>query len=186
MSDEPPKENLVPEGSATPENLSEVNKVLLHQLDAMIPRDNKEGFGRFVYMGKSENTPLFEFSMQRGLKKGVHSIEIHPHADSATDKMQRIFVTSKGEFPESFVDKNGVTRRAHIKYELDDTGKGQKIVHVYETLGQMLGVGRELPVSELDLKEGEDLYFPETLGQGDYRQLQSYLALFTTGQLKVT
>lgn len=186
MSDEPPKENLVPEGGATPENLSEVNKVLLHQLDAMIPGDDKEGSGLFVYMDKSESTPLFEFSMQRGSKKGIHSIEIHPHTESATDNMQRIFTTSKGEFPEAFVDKNGVTRRVHIKYELDDTGKGQKIVQVYETIGQMLGVGPELPVSDFDLKKGEDLYFPEPLSQGDYRQLQSYLVLFTTGQLKVT
>lgn len=186
MPDELPKEVPIPEVSAPSEDLSEVNKTLMHQLDGMIPGQDKEGSGRFIYMDQSEKTPLFEFSLLRGYRNGVHSVEILPHSESSSNNLQRRFVTSKGVFPESFIDKNGKSRRLYIKYQLDDTGKGQKIVKIYETMATKLGEGQELPTSDADLVEGEDLYFLDSLGDRDYQQIRSYITLFNTGQLKVS
>lgn len=182
MADEPPKEGLIPKVGETQEDLSEVNKSLMHQLNTMVPGVDKESSGRFVYLDQSESTPLFEFSILRKFRNGVQSVDIHPHTVSSKEKTQRSFATSRGVFPEAFIDKNGKTWSTHVKYQLDDTGKGQKWVKVYEVIGG----DSDLPVSDIDIPNGEDLDFPDALVDGDYQQIRSYITLFNTGQLKVS
>jgi len=165
------------------EDLTNLTKKLMNKFDSMVPGDNEEGQVQMDYRNKDEiKSWIFSFDVRRKEEAGIKRIEVVPHSSPEFSYEQRIFHTSRGDFPEMFIYK-GMIWNLGVVYRLDENGHAEKRIKFYQ-LGNPLHEWMEkIPQHEFSGENNDS--FLEPLTHQDYAQLKGYITLQNKGNLQV-